>query len=65
MKILQHGNTMLFGCENCGCTFVCSEKEVDDCGFFYGVNCPNCGEEVHWTKSIEEVKENETPLSGD
>ena len=64
--IIKHGDTMLFRCENCGCTFLCSNKEVDDCGFFYRVNCPDCGEEVKLARKLNgEEKENETPLSGD
>ena len=46
MRIIRHGDIVVFKCEQCGCEFseiakVCYSSTGDD-GVHYCLNCPDC-----------------------
>lgn len=54
MKILEHGNVVLFTCPKCGCVFTATVQECGVTHLFsgnipvreeYRANCPECDEE--------------------
>ena len=56
MKILKHGDVMLFECPMCGCRFVeaVSKTDLKNCGVYDAKRdetgtretCPDCGSDV-------------------
>ena len=56
MKIIKKTNEYRFECHNCGCIFVCEDREVEKEYHrneeYYTHDCPTCGEKVSGDKII-------------
>ena len=59
MKIINHGNSIIFKCADCGCEFSelpkqCYSSTGED-GAHYMLSCPECGNVCYTTDALQET----------